>query len=163
MKRKGFTLIEVILVIVITGFLASVVIVNLRSQKTLDRSTDEVISWLRLAQSQAISGKNESSTGYGLFFKPTEPQDYFFYTDTNGNNKYDGSDTQKSLKIYSPTELETCSYKAGLKCDVFFSLPDGAVYTNGTLATENPTLTLQSSAEGSRIITINIVSGLISL
>lgn len=156
---KGFTLIEVIVTLVIVGILATVVIINFRPQDSLDRSTQELASLLRLAQADAVAGKTGTTTGFGVYFVPPTHQ-YFFYADQNGNFNYDEGEEIETKSTYLPTRLVNCNYLISPYCNLFFSLPDGVIYG----ATEtNLTITLRDVEEREeKIIIINSTTGLIS-
>lgn len=70
---RGFTLIEVMIVIAIIGITSALVFVSLSTGKTgrlLERSSREVMAALREAQNYAVSGRstaiNENNTSFGM-------------------------------------------------------------------------------------------------
>lgn len=72
-KIRGFTLIEVVVVIAIIGIMSAMVMVSLttgRTTRDLDRSAREVVAVLRDAQNAAVSGRaanvNENNCAYSV-------------------------------------------------------------------------------------------------
>lgn len=68
-KNKGFTLIEILIVIAILGIISSIVILNLsqfRNEQLLKNTTLDVVSLLSKARQNTLSSVN--STNYGVHF-----------------------------------------------------------------------------------------------
>lgn len=68
-KNKGFTLIEILMVITILGIISSIVILNLsqfRNEQLLKNTTLDVVSLLSKARQNTLSSVN--STNYGVHF-----------------------------------------------------------------------------------------------
>ncbi len=68
-KNKGFTLIEILIVIVIIGIISSIVILNLskfRNEQLLKNTTLDVVSLLSKARQNTLSSVN--SINYGVHF-----------------------------------------------------------------------------------------------
>lgn len=69
-KKTGFTLIEMLIVIGIMGFLAVALFVTFnffQGAKTVDAAADEIMQTLRLAQSKTLSSEGDSS--FGVYFE----------------------------------------------------------------------------------------------
>lgn len=68
-KNKGFTLIEILMVIAILGIISSIVLLNLsqfRNEQLLKNTTLDVVSLLSKARQNTLSSVN--STNYGVHF-----------------------------------------------------------------------------------------------
>lgn len=68
-KNKGFTLIEILIVIAILGIISSIVLLNLsqfRNEQLLKNTTLDVVSLLSKARQDTLSSVN--STNYGVHF-----------------------------------------------------------------------------------------------
>lgn len=84
-NRKGFTLIEILAIIAITGILASIMIVSLspaKSNAKLRAAQREVAATIRTAQSYALQGKSQDVgrvCGYGVYFPDDKERYEIFY------------------------------------------------------------------------------------
>ncbi|MCX6753771.1 MAG: prepilin-type N-terminal cleavage/methylation domain-containing protein [Candidatus Nomurabacteria bacterium] len=68
-RNKGFTLIEILMVIAILGIISSIVLLNLsqfRNEQLLKNTTLDVVSLLSKARQNTLSSVN--STNYGIHF-----------------------------------------------------------------------------------------------
>src|SRR3989344_808570 len=104
MKKRGFTIIELMIVISIVGALLGIVISNLpqvKLQFALSRVTYTFAQNVRRAQDLALSsvpykdssGQEQAVSGYGVFVDLKDDKKYLMYADKQpGNQKYGGSD-----------------------------------------------------------------------
>ncbi|MCX5632239.1 MAG: type II secretion system protein [Phycisphaerae bacterium] len=80
MRIKGFTLIELILVVVILAILASVVIPRAgwgtMSKVQAETAGREFCNYLKLARSLAITHASSNSEGYKVVLSPSQPYTY---------------------------------------------------------------------------------------
>lgn len=67
-KQRGYTLVEMVVVLAIVGLLAAltVAIFNLQKVNNFNKQSEELVSALRKAQSQAATGENNDE--YGISF-----------------------------------------------------------------------------------------------
>lgn len=93
--RKGFSLMELMMVIVIISIMTAVIIANLNSTKSnaaFQTSTREIASAIKLAQSYALQGKTEGGTtpcGFGfVFIDSTHYQIYYNTYDSAYSNAH---------------------------------------------------------------------------
>ncbi|MBI4128545.1 MAG: prepilin-type N-terminal cleavage/methylation domain-containing protein [Parcubacteria group bacterium] len=76
---RGFTLIEVLVVVTIISVITAIIIVSLRSliwKKSLDTATENLVNTIRFAQSQALASKGEETFG-----EITDPADWGVHVD----------------------------------------------------------------------------------
>lgn len=99
-KQKGFTLLEVVVVLGIFGMLTSIVIFNygkFRSDTTLVNMTYEVALSIREAQIYGVSARNlaggtpDFNKAYGIHFEGTSSNQYFLFSDDDGDDEFNGS------------------------------------------------------------------------
>ncbi len=98
--QKGFTLIELIVVASIMSAIILLVTFNSRrfnDDLALQTAASEVSLAMRQAQSfgvsikQTQSGSTDFNKPYGIAFDLQTPTNFFIYSDTNGDRKYDGA------------------------------------------------------------------------
>ncbi len=121
MKRSGFTMIELVFVIVILGILAAVAIPKLaatRDDAQIAKATSEVTS--------LIQDFGSYYTAHGSFAKVSDATNVALYTDTTGTTKADTQDLNNSV-----TPLYYVDTKRGADC-LKITVND----TNGTLTIE---------------------------
>ncbi|MHB1316871.1 MAG: pilus assembly FimT family protein [Minisyncoccota bacterium] len=99
-KKKGFTLIELV---VVAGIMSAIMLLITFNSRTfneglvLQTASSEVSLAMRQAQSFGISikqsnnGVNSFDKPYGIVFDLQNQTNYFIYSDTNNNFKYDGT------------------------------------------------------------------------
>ena len=140
MPDNGFTLVEVLVVAAITGFISTFMLINFqRSRIDLTLSTNEVIGNIRSVQTRALaSARYDTGTGpkircgYGIHY--LNPTSYVLYVGPDSasvdcsalNKNYDGADSIIQTSIFTDTRIE---FKSPFN-DIFFEPPDPKTYLN---------------------------------
>lgn len=142
-KKGGFTLVEMLVMIVIIGIISSILIVNWRrneNQYQLQRAAQEVAQNIRKAQEMALAGRNCPGTtpplpaSYGLHFYRDNPNSYAMFCDKNNNGTYQPSDEfVENISIESGVQIHSLS-SGNQDLDVVFTLPEGFVKINPSAA-----------------------------
>jgi prepilin-type N-terminal cleavage/methylation domain-containing protein len=129
-KNKGFTLVELLVVIFVIGLISSLLVVNWRNneqQYLIRRMAQEVVLNIRKTQNMALNSlKYQEGVPpyYGLYFTQASSS-YEIFADKNGNNEYD-SDTDilvDTINIIQGAEISSLS--GGTTLNLTFSIPDG--------------------------------------
>lgn len=150
MKNKGFSLIEMIILMSIIGILSAVVISNLsgfKKQQALKNTTEDVVALLNEARNSTISSKNSANYGVRLESnKATLFQGTIF--SSNSSNK--------QINFDSTISLSSASLHGGGD-SIYFDKITGATSKYGTI-----TLVITSTPTKSRVITVSSL-GVISV
>lgn len=135
-NKKGFTLLELLIIITIVGIISSVLVVNWRrneKQYQLQRAAQEIAQDIRMVQDMALNSYkylDQIPDNYGLYFDKNDKSSYIIFGDMNGNNSYQGAPPDleiESISIESGIEINSLSSGAQ-DLHITFSLPDG--FTN---------------------------------
>ena len=127
----GFTIMEMLLVLVITMVIASITLVGLRSgsaQGRLTRSAARVALDLRRAQNLALTSLVQQGNpvfGYGIYFTTADQGQYIRFVDIDGNNTCNGelpTDPCEENGI-GPEILEIVKFEEGVIIDSLSSGP----------------------------------------
>lgn len=148
-NKKGFTLIEALVVVFIIGLISAVLIVNWRKnekQYQVQRTAQEIVQNIRRAQDMALNSfKYQEDDGvpdnYGVYFDKTMANSYIIFADENGNNKYNGGEDMETVSIDSGVEINSLSSEP--KLHITFSLPDAFTIINP--AAVSATVTIKKS------------------
>lgn len=148
MREKGFTLVEILVVAAITGFISTFLLLNFqRSRIDLTLTSNEMIGSLRSTQNKALaSARYDSGTGqkircgYGVHY--TSPSSYSVYAGpdassidcTTLNRNFDGEDVIISTKVFTESRVE---FKSSFN-DIFFEPPDPKTYLNNNSSLNLP-------------------------
>lgn len=134
--RAGFTLIEILVVAGITGFIASAIIINFsRTRLDLNETASIFVSDTRIAQSQAASSTKYGGAircGYGIRYIDSTSYAVYAGPDTASadcaaqNKNFGAEDTAISVKSFLDTRVE---FKNSFY-DIFFEPPDPKTYIN---------------------------------
>ena len=169
--NKGFTMIELIVVMSIVGILSSALFFNWRSGEAtfaLQNSAYKLAQNIREMQEMAMEAKEIDCNGYtgssfGVQFKSSWPTYYLLFVDCNDNQVQDANDKifptvnlEKGVKISTLSPVDSFS--------VLFVPPDPITYINDkTSGIEGViTICLYSYPSKQKIITIN-TSGMIKI
>ena len=144
MRNNGFTLIEVLVVAAITGFVATFMLINFqKSRIDMTLTANEFVTGLRSAQSKAFaSARYDTGTGlktrcgYGVHY--ISPTSYAMYVGPDAalvncstlNKNYDGADSIISTNVFIDARVE---FKSSFN-DIFFEPPDPKTYLNNDSA-----------------------------
>jgi prepilin-type N-terminal cleavage/methylation domain-containing protein len=141
-KNKGFTLVEIVIVIAIMAIISTVVIFsfsNINSSSALDKGAMEVLSNLNKARSLTLSSKDSSS--YGVRFESSRIILF--------KSPYNSASSENIVTdLNSLVTISSVSLSGGVP-EATFSRLSGAVTANG-----NVTLSLVS--DPALVKTINI-------
>jgi len=136
-SKEGFTLIELMVVVAISGIVATMVFTNMRSggrSGDINASAEKLAGVIKQAQMMALSGKRideeRPAGGYGVYLDTsTDPDSYILFADIFGvdNHKYDsGSDT-----IIQTIELgEQISISTVAGYSIIFVPPRNSIYVS---------------------------------
>ncbi len=117
MKNKGFTLVEIMVVLSITLFLSAIILVDYRTgakQFALERSAHKLAQDIRKAQGMAISTKELPGGiipegGYGIYLVKTADS-YNIYADT-GSEQYNSGEEMETLFLEKDVEIKDINLK----------------------------------------------------
>lgn len=138
--RAGFTLIEILVVAAIAGFMATTIIINFsKTRLDLNETANALVSDMRNAQSQAASSVKYGGAircGYGIHY--VNAASYTVYAGPNAasvvcgaqNRNFGAEDTDISTKNFLDTRVE---FKNSFN-DIFFEPPDPKTYINNDAA-----------------------------
>lgn len=170
-SKKGFTLVEVIIVVAIIGILSSVSLYSLtssRNNKDLRTAQREISSSVSLARSYALQGiaipNSTAGAPCGYGFRFVSPESYeIFYIKTSSSNtcaNFSYSGCLNSGSNCVRLEEYTLSGNVRIKEDIagteiYFSVPHGDAYQNSGALFSDRTLTIETSS-GSATKTIMI-------
>lgn len=142
--RKGFTLIEMMIVMVIVAMLSSVLIVNFRSGATGIRGRSQaaavVSSDLRRIQSMALAGsswQSASMCGFGLHYVDSRSYLLFARPNDPGTPCIDDARPKRyrsgDVVIESKSVLGAPLSFEDAFPDVYYQIPYGRVYLDGAM------------------------------
>jgi len=145
---RGFTLLEILIVIFIVGIITTMLVVNWRKNERryqLQRTAQEIAQLIRKAQGFALNGRQMfwSPTGewlvpeyYGVHLDKTNPTLYFIYGQFIGNPGYQNPEEIEETFTYTESDIVIDSFDKGNILDIIFNVPDGFTdfYPNGTSA-----------------------------
>jgi prepilin-type N-terminal cleavage/methylation domain-containing protein len=186
MKNKGFTLIELVVVIAIISILSGVFLANYRGgdeEFSLKRSVYKLAQNVRSAQEKSMASQSFNGAyqgGFGVSLTESS-SDYIIFVDCNGDGIYNGSlltcadcTGETCIEERFTEEVETLSFEKGVSVlnispsfggvfSVVFTPPDPTVYFSPD--TSEVSINIQALISGileSKIVKIN-KAGLISV
>lgn len=133
-SNKGFTLIEMLVVMFIVVLMSSLMLVNFRSSKKsyiLSQAAQKLISDIRKTQNMAMSGVNpegSSIKGYGIYVNDFVSDSYVIFADQDDDQRYDGGEAIKTVTL--PDQIEVYSVSPWPVVHIFFQPPNPTTYIN---------------------------------
>jgi len=168
-KQKGFTLIEVIVVIAVIGLIVTLVFANYRSgtrSSNLQAAAQGLVTDIRTAQNMAMSSskyEDEVPCGYGIHFMSNNS--YFLFRDIDGdrqcstNNKRYNPELGEEIGrvINLPADIDLKTESAFLRNDIFFMPPDPVVFFDGQqiIGTTEVIVHEHGNIENQKVIKVN--------
>ena len=143
MKRRGFSLIELIMVVAIVSLIAASAVLLLRNQLlgNLESDTQIIVDRLQESQARAIAGVN--GTAWGIHFDNATTTPY--YAIFSG-----ASFTAPSTTYYLSGLVQFSQPKSGSTSDIIFNKLTGTAATTGTIV-----LKLATSASSTKTISVS--------
>jgi len=163
-KQKGFTLIELIVVMAIIVILTTLVLANYRDgQKryALSQSAQQLASDLRRIQNMAMNGVGISAAsgrrGYGIYINLANNDSYIIYADQNGNNTWQPSDELiEAINLANNVKITGVS-TPNEKADIYFESPDPTTYISNLGGSNNIIITLgMDSLANTETVTVTL-------
>lgn len=169
-KKKGFTLVEFIIVIAIIGVLSSVALYSLttsRENTNLRNAQREVSSAIGLAKSYALQGVTVSGSGtpcgYGFRFISNQSYEIFYIKPASGSSCSDFVYAGCYASGNNCVRLEEFSLGGNVRIreavensEIYFAVPHGAAYQESGAAFSTRVLTFETaSGSADKAITIN--------
>lgn len=127
-KKTGFTVIELLVVIVIITVISAVMVINFRKGEggnKLQRSAQQIVQSIRKAQNMAISSIEYEGevSGYGVHFeRQTMPNFYYLFFDKSGDNRYNAEPKIETINLEKGILIESLS--TGNQLDIVFNPPE---------------------------------------
>jgi len=147
---RGFTLIEILVVIAIVGILVSMALVNTgkNPDRDLRQEAERLTTFLRDAQNRALAvekvplGSSQKNCGFGVH-KNSDSELWVYYVETDLDNNCSSVSKNYPGGTGDPYKIDTFIFKNNVMAnnfsDLFFLSPYGEVYYgNSPVSTSNP-------------------------
>ena len=163
--KKGFTILEMLMVLVITVVIASITLVGLRSgsaQGRLTRSAARVALDLRRAQNLALTSLIHQGSpvfGYGVYFTSADQGQYIRFVDGDNDDvrATDGTEDIEVVKFEDGVVIDSLSSDPS-SLTIYFKSPEPTtfIWEGGSSVTSGiVTLTVQSEPTLTEQIFVN--------
>ncbi len=139
--KSGFTLIEVIVVVAVIGFLSASMLSSQKSssaRRQLGLDVQKAVQDLRNAQNLALSSQVSADCGnkvvpYGIVFNTALSDRYLLAADCNQNNAYDAGDIIIQTVFFPESRVNSLQAEGVVvsSLQVFFTPPLPTVFING--------------------------------
>ncbi len=139
-SKKGFTLVEMLVAIMIVGVISSILVVNWRRNENryqLQIVAQDIVQNIRKTQEMSLAGSkyfnSQSGTyqiafNYGLNFNLSSPFSYKIFANKSNDRRYDPNDELlENVQIETGFEISSLTGSTGslTVVDVTFTVPDG--------------------------------------
>ena len=166
MNQKGFSLIELMVVIFIIGIASSVVIVQYsgnRNSKALYLGSKQIADDIRMTQNYTFGAletmSGNPSGGYGISFS-VGSDSYVIFADGDSDKEYDAGEDFQTIKLPEGITIQSLKID-GVNddpVDVVFTSPYGEVYIDGVNKDAGNFINLEieiSNSAGTEVINLS--------
>lgn len=163
-KEKGFTIVEMIVVVAIIVIISAIVLINYpnaKRQLLIQRATSKLSQDIRRAQSMSVSSKVASVCaggafplgGYGIYLN-SSTQSINIFADCNSNQTFDAGESVESITLETDARISSLSPSNPLI--ITFSPPNPIVYISNIGAGIEGSIIVNLASDALKTKTIKI-------